>query len=91
MAQSLLPGRVGVASGVILGLGFVTGGIGVPITGRISDLFGMQVALASLSLLLVIGSLVALTIPTESEPGRESGVDPVTARMEVPAPGGARR
>ena len=90
MAQRLVPGRVGVASGVILGLGFVTGGIGVPITGRISDLFGMQVALASLSLLLVLGSLMALTIPTPRAP-REAGADPVAARIDAPAPGGARR
>ncbi len=80
MAQRLVPGRVGVASGVILGLGFVTGGIGVPITGRIADLFGMQVALASLTVLLAIGSLVALTIPTGrvdgARVGRRSGRDP---------------
>src|SRR5215216_4651700 len=67
MAQRLVPGRIGVASGVILGLGFVTGGIGVPITGRIADLFGMQVALASLTLLLAAASLVALTLPTGRE------------------------
>jgi FSR family fosmidomycin resistance protein-like MFS transporter len=91
IAQRLVPGRVGVASGVILGLGFVTGGIGVPITGRISDLFGMQVALASLSLLLVLGSLVALTIPTRGREKGESGVDPVVARIETPSPSGARR
>ena len=91
MAQRLVPGRVGVASGVILGLGFVTGGIGVPITGRIADLFGMQVALASLTVLLAIGSLVALTIPTGRETARESTVDPAATRVDIPAPSAARR
>jgi MFS transporter, FSR family, fosmidomycin resistance protein len=91
MAQRLVPGRVGVASGVILGLGFVTGGIGVPITGRIADLFGMQVALASLTVLLALGSLVALTIPTGRETARESTVDPATTRIDTPAPSAARR
>jgi MFS transporter, FSR family, fosmidomycin resistance protein len=91
MAQRLVPGRVGVASGVILGLGFVTGGIGVPITGRIADLFGMQVALASLTVLLALGSLVALTIPTGRETARESPVDPAATRVDRPAPSGARR
>jgi MFS transporter, FSR family, fosmidomycin resistance protein len=91
MAQRLVPGRVGVASGVILGLGFVTGGIGVPITGRIADLFGMQVALASLSILLAIGSLVALTLPSGRETSRELTVDPAVARVDAPAPGAARR
>ena len=91
MAQRLVPGRVGVASGVILGLGFVTGGIGVPITGRIADLFGMQVALASLTILLAIGSLIALTLPTGREMARESTIDLAAARVDTPAPSAARR
>jgi FSR family fosmidomycin resistance protein-like MFS transporter len=91
MAQRLVPGRVGVASGVILGLGFVTGGIGVPITGRIADVFGMQVALASLTVMLVIGSLVALTIPTDRKTLRESTVDSAASRVDVPAASAARR
>src|SRR4051812_34230604 len=91
MAQRLVPGRIGVASGVILGLGFVTGGIGVPITGRIADLFGMQVALASLTILLAIGSLVALTLPTGRETAREAPVDPAARRVDTPVPSAARR
>ncbi|MBA2596345.1 MAG: MFS transporter, partial [Chloroflexia bacterium] len=91
MAQRMVPGRVGVASGVILGLGFVTGGIGVPITGRIADLFGMQVALASLSLLLVLGALVALTIPAGRETEREVSSDRGAARADLTAPRAARR
>ena len=63
IAQRLLPGRVGVASGVILGLGFVTGGIGVPITGWIADGVGIQSALMILAVLPVVPALLALTIP----------------------------
>lgn len=63
MAQKLVPGRVGIASGVILGLGFVTGGIGVPITGRLADLFGMQIALSSLIVMLIAGTLITFTLP----------------------------
>jgi FSR family fosmidomycin resistance protein-like MFS transporter len=97
MGQRLVPGRIGVASGVILGLGFVTGGIGVPITGRIADLFGMQMALASLALLLVLGSLLALTIPADREKARGIAIDPSSAParadldLDLPAPSGARR
>ena len=89
MAQRLMPGRVGVASGVILGLGFVTGGIGVPITGRIADLFGMQAALASLAVLLVLGALVALTIPTGREAARAIEQTPSRSGMS-PSPGARR-
>lgn len=92
MAQRLVPGRVGIASGVILGLGFVTGGIGVPISGRIADLFGMQVALSSLSVLLVLGSLVALTLPEGREAPREAILPPEPAsRTSRPAARGAGR
>jgi FSR family fosmidomycin resistance protein-like MFS transporter len=66
MAQNLVPGRVGVATGVILGLGFVTGGIGVPITGRIADLVGIPLALGTLSLLAVVAIALALTIPSDA-------------------------
>lgn len=62
-AQRLLPGRTGIASGVILGLGFITGGIGVPITGRLADAVGIPTALASLALLSGLATLLALTIP----------------------------
>lgn len=71
MAQGLMPGRVGVASGVILGLGFVTGGIGVPITGWLADRLGMQIALSSLAILLVAGALIALTLPSKREVTQE--------------------
>lgn len=61
MAQRFLPGRVGMASGFILGLGFVTGGIGVPITGLLADRYGNGEALMISSVLIVLaGALVAL-------------------------------
>lgn len=93
MAQRLVPGRVGIASGVILGLGFVTGGIGVPITGRLADLFGMQMALASLVLPLVLGVLISLTLPGDRGAGRAVILPPdLAARLDnVPAPSGANR
>ena len=62
-AQRLMPGRTGVASGVILGLGFVTGGLGVPVTGLLADLWGLQAALLSLAVPLAAAVLVVLSIP----------------------------
>jgi FSR family fosmidomycin resistance protein-like MFS transporter len=62
-AQRLLPGRPGIASGIILGLGFVTGGVGVPITGALADRTGIGQALMMLSVLSITAALLALTIP----------------------------
>jgi MFS transporter, FSR family, fosmidomycin resistance protein len=61
-AQRLLPGRTGVASGVILGLGFITGGIGVPVTGAIADRAGYADAMRLLMVLCAGAALVALSI-----------------------------
>lgn len=62
-AQRLLPGRAGVASGLILGLGFITGGIGVPVTGLIADHVGIPSALLLVAPLTLVGSVIALTLP----------------------------
>ena len=65
MAQQLMIGRAGVASGFILGLGFVAGAIGSPIFGAIGDAFGMQDAVRSQIIVLVIAVVAAWFLPTE--------------------------
>lgn len=62
-AQRLLPGRAGVASGFILGMGFVTGGIGAPITGWLADILGLQVALSLTVVTLLAALALAWLIP----------------------------
>lgn len=59
-AQRLLPGRTGLASGVILGLGFVSGSVGVPLTGALADRTSISFAL-SCSAMLAFGA-IALTL-----------------------------
>jgi MFS transporter, FSR family, fosmidomycin resistance protein len=66
MAQQLMAGRAGLASGLILGLGFVTGAIGVPVTGLIADQFGMQTAIESQVILVIATIAVAWLLPTEA-------------------------
>jgi FSR family fosmidomycin resistance protein-like MFS transporter len=62
-AQRLLPGRTGIASGVILGLGFITAGIGVPITGIVADRFGVGPAMMCLAATGVVAAVLGATIP----------------------------
>ncbi len=66
MAQGLMAGRAGVASGLVLGLGFVTGAIGVPITGAAADAFGMATAIRLQVVLVVATIALALLLPSEA-------------------------
>jgi FSR family fosmidomycin resistance protein-like MFS transporter len=67
MAQQLMAGRAGMASGLILGLGFVTGAIGVPITGMLADAYGMSVAIQAQILLVLATIGLALLLPSEAK------------------------
>lgn len=57
IAQELMAGRAGLASGLVMGLAFAAGAIGVPLTGAVADHVGLQPALV-----LQVG-VVVLTIP----------------------------
>ena len=67
MAQQLMASRAGLASGLVMGLGFVTGALGVPINGAIADVIGLQRALMTQLILVVITVGVAWLLPTESQ------------------------
>ena len=79
MAQQLMAGRAGMASGLILGLGFVTGAIGVPVMGALADAFGMQAAMR-LQVVVVVASIgIAWLLPSEERMRalqRESAPEP---------------
>jgi MFS transporter, FSR family, fosmidomycin resistance protein len=73
MAQGMVQGRAGMASGFILGLGFVTGGIGVPITGALADAVGIPQALGISSVLLVVALVIVALLPAHV--ARRHGVE----------------
>jgi MFS transporter, FSR family, fosmidomycin resistance protein len=65
LAQELIAGRAGLASGLIMGLGFVAGAVGTPITGAIADHLGLQIGLG-LQVAVVVATIpIALLLPTE--------------------------
>lgn len=67
MGQQLMVGRAGVASGLMLGLGFVAGAIGSPVFGALADAFGMQNAVRSQLLVLVLAFVAAWFLPSERQ------------------------
>jgi len=66
LAQQLMRGRAGVASGLILGIGFVTGAIGIPITGALADAYGMQTAIRAQVILVAATFVLAWFLPGEA-------------------------
>jgi FSR family fosmidomycin resistance protein-like MFS transporter len=55
IGQTLLPQNLGVASGLVVGFGVGTGGIGVTLLGVIADAWGVPVAMKAILLLPLIG------------------------------------
>ena len=63
LGQSYLPNRVGLSSGVTLGIAVAIGGGAVPIIGKIADLYGIWFSLASIAFLPILFSAIVLSLP----------------------------
>jgi MFS transporter, FSR family, fosmidomycin resistance protein len=81
MAQQLMAGRPGVASGLILGLGFVMGAIGVPVMGAFADEFGIQNAMRFWAIIAAGAIFLSWLLPTDER------VQELAQRKRTPQPG----
>jgi FSR family fosmidomycin resistance protein-like MFS transporter len=63
MAQDLLPGRLGVASGLMVGFAIGTGGLGVTLLGTVADAWGVPAALRLLAYLPIVGLILCFFLP----------------------------
>ena len=61
-----MPQYVGLASGLILGLGFGTGGLGTAFSGFLADKIGLYQVLWILAIAPVLGAVLAAFIRTTS-------------------------
>ena len=66
LGQKYLPNRVGLSSGVTLGLAVAIGGGAAPFIGKLADIYGVWMALASVAYLPILVFLLALTLPDPS-------------------------
>ncbi|MDR3565465.1 MAG: MFS transporter [Negativicutes bacterium] len=62
-AQDMIPGNAAMASGMMLGLAYGLGGVGVAITGAVADIVGLKTALLWSLLPLALAIPLAATIP----------------------------
>ncbi|MDY0190431.1 MAG: MFS transporter [Desulfuromonas sp.] len=63
MGQSFLPKRVGLSSGITLGVAISIGGAVTPLLGKIADIYGIWYALATVACLPIIFLLIAMSLP----------------------------
>jgi FSR family fosmidomycin resistance protein-like MFS transporter len=67
LGQKYLPNRMGLASGVTIGLAVSIGGVTAPLLGWIADGYGLGATFAALAAVPVIAALAAFTL---TQPGR---------------------
>jgi len=63
MGQEYLPGRIGLAAGITMGLSIGLGGFGAPLLGFLADKAGLHVTMLVIAALPVLGLLLAFTLP----------------------------
>jgi FSR family fosmidomycin resistance protein-like MFS transporter len=63
LAQDYLPNRLGMASGVTLGLAVSVGGMFSPVLGAIGDRFGLHASMLAIVALTAISLAIGLTMP----------------------------
>ena len=63
MSQELMPGRVGMVSGLMMGFGWGIGGLCVALVGMLADSVGLTAALALVGGFPMIGFAFGLLLP----------------------------
>jgi FSR family fosmidomycin resistance protein-like MFS transporter len=70
MGQEYLPGRLGVAAGVTIGLSIGLGGAGAPLLGLIADAHGVRAVFELLAVLPVLALILVATLPAQAHSRR---------------------
>ncbi len=63
MGQEYLPGRLGVAAGVTIGLSIGLGGVGAPLLGILADAHGLRAVFETIAVLPVLALVLSLALP----------------------------
>ncbi len=63
MGQEYLPGRLGVAAGVTIGLSIGLGGVGAPLLGLLADARGLRSVFETIAVLPLLALLLSLALP----------------------------
>ena len=72
MGQEYLPGRLGVAAGVTIGLSIGLGGIGAPLLGLLADAHGLRAVFETMAVLPLLALILVLALPRRSPSARRA-------------------
>lgn len=79
LGQEYLPSRLGVASGMMIGLAGTVGGLGTPLFGMLADRFGLHASFFALFLLACVAPALTFFLPAP----RSTRTDLRTEQIEV--------
>ena len=84
MGQEYLPGRIGVASGVTIGLSIGLGGVGAPLLGLLADAHGLRAVFELIAVFPLIALALAQLAPARAPPtpARRARTTPRTQSTE---------
>jgi len=68
IGQELMPSRVGLASGLVMGFTFATGSLGSLISGVVADRVGLLAVLRWIAVLPLLGAMCSIFLPVEGRP-----------------------
>jgi FSR family fosmidomycin resistance protein-like MFS transporter len=84
MGQEFLPGRIGVASGVTIGLSVGMGGVAAPLLGILADTDGLRSVFELVIVFPLAALALSLLLPVRRDPGHEAPAQPASARRTAP-------
>ena len=80
MGQEYLPGRLGVAAGVTIGLSIGLGGVGAPLLGVLADAHGLKAVFETIAVLPLAALGLTLALPTRAPSASVPAPGPVPAQ-----------
>jgi MFS transporter, FSR family, fosmidomycin resistance protein len=90
MGQEFLPGRIGVASGVTIGLSIGLGGVGAPLLGVLADAHGLRAVFGLLAVLPLLALILIRVLPARAPSDALDGAARVASPGHTPETGSPR-
>jgi MFS transporter, FSR family, fosmidomycin resistance protein len=91
MGQEYLPGRLGVSSGVTIGLSIGLGGVGAPLLGLLGDAHGLRAVFVVIAVLPLLALALSFALPARSPAVATEAPSEAEIRSELPELGARER